>query len=277
MTRMAAILAGLTAFAWAAPAGAAGPGALFYERTLMSAADARCGLFAPPVRAALAAGAAQARGAAIRAGAAPSALGETERRARAKAAATACGSADLRLAADRVRAGFEGYSRLPRLQLAGWSADRSTREGWRLRQTQSAGGVLASLGLDTGGRPAVVAAFAGAQPAAVRLRVRDAARAAHPELRGPGLRDRAPQAADARVFLAQSHAPAATGLAPGGAPGARLWRLPPEAVAALTTLDPREAVAVEFVFPSRSGETVRPVWFEVGDFAAGVAFLRAGV
>jgi hypothetical protein len=38
----------------------------------------------------------------------------------------------------------------------------------------------------------------------------------------------------------------------------------------LALLDPREAVAVEFLFP---GDEVRRAYVEVGDFAAGKAFL----
>lgn len=259
----------------AAPAQAAGPGALFYERTLMSAAGARCSLFAPPVAAALQAGAAQARGAALRSGAPLSSLSETERRARAKAASVNCADPDLKLAATRVRDGFTGYSKLPRMQMQGWTADRSTRFGWRLSQTQAASGVRATLGLDRG-RPTVAAAFAGAQPSAVRLRIRDTARGPHPDLRGGSLRDRAPGPGQSRVIHAASRETAPAALMPGGKEGGQLWRLPPTAVAALAGLDPREAVTVEFVFPSRSGDAVKPVWFEVGDFAAGVAFLQAG-
>ena len=40
---------------------------------------------------------------------------------------------------------------------------------------------------------------------------------------------------------------------------------------ALGELDPREAVAVEFLF---SGDRVRTAYVEVGDFAAGRAFLQ---
>lgn len=262
-------------FALAAPAQAAGPAALFYERTLMSAAGARCSLFAPPVAAALQAGAAQARGAALRSGAPASSLSETERRARAKAASVDCADPDLKLAATRVRDGFSGYSKLPRMQMQGWAADRSTRMGWRLSQTQTVGGVRATLGLDRG-RPTVAAAFTGAQPSVVRLRIRDTARGPHPDLRGSSLRERAPNPAQSRAIHAASREAAPTALMPGGTQGGQLWRLPQSAVPALAALDPREAVVVEFVFPSRSGDAVKPVWFEVGDFAAGVAFLQAG-
>src|SRR4051794_16266712 len=84
--------------AWAQPAD------LFYERAVMTAADARCGLFAPEVSAALAAGAQQARGAALRAGASSNALRDIERSAQAKAQAAACASPDIVAAATRVKA-----------------------------------------------------------------------------------------------------------------------------------------------------------------------------
>jgi hypothetical protein len=50
------------------------------------------------------------------------------------------------------------------------------------------------------------------------------------------------------------------------------FRFPAEAKAALAGLDPRETVAVEFLIPGDSGETVRTAYVEVGDFAAGEAF-----
>ena len=39
-------------------------------------------------------------------------------------------------------------------------------------------------------------------------------------------------------------------------------------------IDPREAVAVEFLFGAGEGEAVRRAYVEVGDFAAGRAFLQ---
>ncbi len=82
---------------------------LVFERTVMTAADARCGLFAPEISAALAAAQAQAHGAALRAGTSPDSLKAIESRARSRAAATDCASPDLALAAGRVRSGFAGY------------------------------------------------------------------------------------------------------------------------------------------------------------------------
>ena len=60
--------------AWPQGARAGGASDLFYERSLMSAAGARCKLFDSGTAAALAASGRQARGAALRAGADPDAL-----------------------------------------------------------------------------------------------------------------------------------------------------------------------------------------------------------
>jgi hypothetical protein len=47
-------------------------------------------------------------------------------------------------------------------------------------------------------------------------------------------------------------------------------------VQTLSSLDPREAVAIDFLFASRNGpDQVRTAYVEVGDFAAGRAFLAA--
>src|SRR4051794_28350156 len=102
-------------------AGVAAPGVvraqpvdLFYERTVMTQADVRCGLFAPEVGAALAAAAAQARGAALRAGSNAESLRSVEAAARAKAGEVSCTAPDLAIAATRVRAAFSGYAKVSR-------------------------------------------------------------------------------------------------------------------------------------------------------------------
>jgi hypothetical protein len=61
--------------------------------------------------------------------------------------------------------------------------------------------------------------------------------------------------------------------------GAIAYRFPGAATQALAALDPREAVEVEFVFAGSKGtggrDTIRRAYVEVGDFAAGRAFLTA--
>lgn len=232
-----------------------------YERTLMVRADQRCGLFTPPVRKALQAGAAQARSAALGAGA-PADAQAAERRGAAKAASLSCKDPDLLTAAARVRAAYAGWGRQYRLAVDGWTAERRPTEGrWRLAQTVPFGPGQATLGLAPSG-PSLSASFAGAQPSAVRLRLRDPAREPHAT---PGA---APAAGRGRVLFAGARTRA----------GARtVWRLPNDALDALAALDPRERVAAEFLFPDGAGrERVRSVSFAVGEAATALAFLEAG-
>ena len=168
------------------------PTDLFYERTVMSAADARCDLFAPEVGAALAASAAQARGAALRSGTSSSALRAIETNARNKVAAVDCASADITLAATRVKTAFSGYAKITRLTYPGdvapWQADRSGARStaWRLSQETSFGQDRMSFGLAgrTGpGALIAVGRFAdGGQPYAARLLLRDGTRSSRPYL-----------------------------------------------------------------------------------------------
>src|SRR5690349_6714652 len=104
---------------WPGVAAANGPADLFYERSLMSAAGARCKLFDPSISAALMASARQARGAALRAGVDPAELAVAEHRADDRAASVACGSPDLATAAKRVRAAFTGYAGMNTMSFPG--------------------------------------------------------------------------------------------------------------------------------------------------------------
>jgi hypothetical protein len=280
-----AILAGL-----AAPAAArAAPLDVFYERTVMTAADARCRLFAPPVGAALASGQAQARNTALRAGSPESVIDATEQRARAKAAAVDCASADLETAAERVRNAFEGYSKITRMRYPGdmgdWRADRGAGRTirWRLAQDAAFGWdrmIFGLAGRDGEGVLIAVADFAdGARPYTARLVMRDADRSqgAYLDRRGADLSGRMPLARRMpagfalKAYTAVARSTADDDLAPKTMKSPWAFRFPQEAAARLALLDPRESVAVEFVMPD--GE-VRRAYVEVGDFAAGRAFLK---
>jgi hypothetical protein len=281
----AALCAGLLPSA----ADAAGAEALFYERALMSAAGARCGLFAPDIAAALSSATQQARGAALRAGVGRAALAATEKRAQAKAWATPCASPDLSTAAVRVRSAFAGYARIDRMDFpgdaSGWKAARGvngqTASAWRLAQTAAGPGpmvfgVAADAGED---RLTAVAAWPGALSASgARLVVRDITKSREPYLdsRRRGLAGRAPPRSASRVFLASGRSTAGANLLPEGAATGAVFRFPSAAVHALRGLDPREALIVEIVYPARNGERVERVAFEVGDFAAAVTFLEVG-
>ena len=265
----------------------------YYERTVMSAADARCRLFTPDIAAALSASQAQARGAALRAGADTASLQSLAAQARNRAEAAPCGSPDLATAAGRVRAAFEGYSRLPRMSFPGdqaaWRADRTySLDGptWRLAQTGQMGAQPFTFGLagrrGEAARLMVVADFGpGPGPYAARLLMRDPARApeaylnilrANAPTRLP-LSARTPPRLASRIFSAESRDQAEPRLLAPGQSSAMAFRFPASAATAIGGLDPREAVTLEFVFMGRNGDIVRTAYVEVGDFAAGQAFL----
>jgi hypothetical protein len=285
----------LSALAAPAVSSAASAADLLYERTVMTAADARCRLFTPEIRAALLAARAQARGAALRGGADPFQLDQIQARAAQKVGAVACNSPDVRKAAGRVRDAFQGFARLYRItypgDVASWRAERiapAEGAGWRLAQSTRIGADQATFGLSgrRGEVPqlSVSASFAGgATPYSARLVMRDPARSARPSLGGARggptarlpLSSRVSPRSATRQFMASSRGTDAS-LSPAPGRPAVVFRFPGSAAAALAGLDPREAVGVEFLFPSAGREQFRTALFEVGDFAAGQAFLAAG-
>jgi hypothetical protein len=79
-----------------------------------------------------------------------------------------------------------------------------------------------------------------------------------------------------RAILAEDRREADPYLLPAKAKSGTAFRWPPAAAAAMAELDPREAVRVDFLFAGRDGDSVRTAYIEVGDFAAGRAFLASG-
>ena len=263
---------------------------LFYERSLMSAAGARCKLFDPSIASALAASGRQARGAALRAGADPDALDALESRAQDRAGTVACNSADMATVAKRVRTAFAGYATMNSMSfpggLASWRANRGQTNGagaaWRLSQTARTGAGVAMFGVaytDDGMETlTAVAAWPAALGASgARLVMRDPTRAARAYLdpRRNDLSAQLPPRPMTRTFLASAKDLAAPGLLPTGAATGAAFRFTTAAGAALQRLDPREAIVLELVYPTRTGERVEAIPLEVGDFAAGIAFLSA--
>jgi hypothetical protein len=266
---------------------------VFYERAVMTAADQRCRLFTPEVSSALAAGRAQAHSAAIRSGVDPDILDKVDGQARAKAYGVACNSPDIATAAGRIRAAFEPYSH-QMLQVysgdfAGWTAQRSIATKtpvWTLSQPAVIGKDRVTFGwAAVNNKSALLAIVAFAdqgQPYAARLVLRDPGRSkrAYLDARQTDAKGRLPLTArvtprsSTRAFLAEAKDVADPRLAPGASKTAIAFRFPAAAAAAMADLDPREAVELEFVFSGPGGgEIVRRALIEVGDFAAGQAFL----
>jgi hypothetical protein len=262
---------------------------LFYERTVMTAAQQRCDLFAPEVAAALASAAAQARGAALRAGTTASTLRQVESSAQAKAASVGCASPDIAVAADRVKSAFAGFAKVERLVYPGdilsWRADRGSgrTNRWKLAQDVAFGPDRMAFGLagrENPGTLIAVARFAdGAAPYAARLMLRDEDRSGRPYLNRWGggattnlpLDRRLPPAGALKTFAAAARSPAGQDLLPKDIATGWAFRFPDAAAQALAGLDPRESIAVEFLF---AGDVTRRAYVEVGDFAAGRAFLQ---
>jgi hypothetical protein len=264
---------------------------LFYQRSVMTAADGACRLFAPDIGAALAAAKAQARGAALRSGVDPASLAGIETRAAAVVGAAGCRSADIATAAARVRSAFEGYLHLDRMEypgeLAAWTAMRPPNDGiahWRVYQRARFGWDVMMFGLVGHGpeRPLMaVASFADdAQPSSARLVMRDATLTSGPYLDARQadvtghlpIDARLPPRSATRIFTAEAMSPAGHDLRGPDMASGWAFRFPAAAAEALAGLDPREAVAMEFVFAGEDGETVRTAYVEVGDFAAARAF-----
>lgn len=284
--RAIALAIGVAASACPGALLAANAGDQLYERTLMTAADARCRLFSPTISAALDASRAQARGATLRSGATELQVTALEKRARAKAAGAACDSKDLTLAASRVKKAFESYSQMLSMTYPGdvssWKAERSvsaTIPVWRLSQPSSFGANRVLFGL--AGRTKAVIAVAtfenGQRPYVARVILRDTSRTLGPYIdprSGKNLAGKVAPRNASLVFTAESRDEAPLTLLPTGAKTGLAFRFPPAVAQAMSQLDPREAVVIEFAFAGRGEEDTRKAYIEVGDFAAGMAFLR---
>jgi hypothetical protein len=126
-----------------------------------------------------------------------------------------------------------------------------------------------------------VASFAdGAQPYGARLVLRDTETTSQPflDVRQADIDGhipidaRLPPRSSTRVFEAGEMTPADKALLTPDMAGAWSFNFPQAATDALAGLDPRETVAVEFLFAGDGGDEVRTAYVEVGDFASAEAF-----
>jgi hypothetical protein len=190
-----------------------------------------------------------------------------------------------------VRDAFSGYARMTRITYpgdqAGWQADRANGQAlrWRLKQETRFGADSLAFGLAGRQGPgtllAVVQFADGATPYSARIMMRDTDRSSGPYLerwsRGPTatlpLQRRLPPSGHLKSFVPQVRSVAGADLLPKDAKSGWAFRFSDDAARQLATLDPREAVLVEFLFMD-GRQPVRQAYVEVGDFAAGRAFLQ---
>ncbi len=264
----------------------------YYEHALMSAADGRCHLFTPALSSAINVAQILARNAALRAGVDEDQVNQKRDRAVGRAAIEPCNSADLALVAKRERNAFEVYSRLQSVSYKGdfktWFAVRqasTTGRVWNLSQSTDFGHdnlTFGSTGSHGSSELVTVVQFADrATPFAVQLVMRDRAKSPRPVLdqrkAGPGglipLSGRVTPRSATVAFLADSKFAPDRLIQPAGKTPAVAYRFPAAAAGVLAGLDPREAVEIDFLFSGPGGDQARIAYIEVGDFAAGRAFL----
>lgn len=261
----------LSAVLAATPA-VAGPAEVYFERSLIAEAAARCALFDARTASALDAGVAQARGEALRMGAGDTVVERARLDASARAARVECWDPELQAVAERVRSAFDAWSRTARMtfpaERADWSVDRSAyrSQSWRTRQ-DAHGVTFGFAGAGTGHTLALT--VADETVVAARVTVRDPARAGTAWLARPGMAETPPPNAS-RVFMAGRGRTAPETLS---AEGGRLFRFSTATADAIAALDPRERFAVELV---RADGSTRTVILGAGDFAAARAFLAMG-
>ena len=186
-------------------------------------------------------------------------------------------------------------SRLVRMNYPGdlsvWRADRTwpiDGVAWRLSQTATlsdSGGAMTFGLAGQRGQPtrllAVMNPGDGPAPYAARLVLRDQNRAPEPYLgvlqvsstASLPLQSRVTPRFAAKVYAAETRGPPDPWLVAKGVRSATAFSFPIAAADAIAGLDPREAVTVELIYAGRVGDIVRLAYVEVGDFAAGQAFL----
>ena len=249
---------------------------LYAERTVMREADSRCRLFDPVISQALQLGQVQARNAVLRAGGDENALSRVTRAAEARGGSISCSDKALTLEARRIRSAFSAYIQIGRMSFpglrSGWKADktvlssRSESGRWALSGSplKSDGPVQFGVATFDGSLRlfAQPPSTGGARPITARLWMRNVDIADRPYLAG-GLN--LPPRAISRAYFASDRR---TG--PDGNSG---FEFAESTARALSALDPRESVLVEFVYPEPNGERIVQAVYEVGDFAPAIGFL----
>jgi hypothetical protein len=276
-------LAGLTGMASAQDADL-----IFGERTAALAMDQHCGLFSDSERAALEAARLQARGALLRSGISAARLQAYSHDISTDAGSRACDAPEVLAMRARVAVAFEGYLRVGNMSFPGdtfsWIADRQvlTEEPvWALLQDTGEIRVgVSSIDEDLG---FTVALPRDTPYSAAVLVMRDLEREPRlydatlggmfPGPQGaPWAHWTPPDYARRMVWGSDQSTGAAAGIL-ANAPQGRVFRFPLSAVDALAALDPREGARIDLL--DSNGQRVATHYFEVGDFAAAVAFLRA--
>lgn len=284
ITALMAAAAGLSA------ASAQDAADVFGERAMALALNTQCAMFTDSQSAVLEASFLQARNTLLRAGTQPGQLDTVQTDIQREAARKPCNAPEIIDLRETVLSAYDAYSRRLRQDFPGgtfgWSARRPTgfeTPEWLIHQ--DTGTVEAGIArIDGENHLAITIPGAGDFTSAVMI-LRDPAR--EPGLYDPTLggmfampdgaewvRYAAPDYAMTRVWASgRLSAETVASLSDEGA--VRIgYRFGERALEALIERDPREAARIDFL--NRRGERVMSHYFEIADFAAALAFLRAG-
>lgn len=241
----------------------------YAERVAMRALDQRCNLFESGPRRALGGFTAQARGAALRAGADTARLALIASQASRAAAAKPCADAGVRGEAARVIAAHKGWRAQMTAQYPGparsWQVDRTGKDSWRAVQEVGSNIRAGLVAIPNG------LAFAVETPelavSGARLYLRDAGRI------GPPIASQRllpPLRVGTIPYVAGTSRPGDTRARIGVPPRAGTMLVFNDATTrAVLQADPRDSFEVEIL--ARSGRITRAI-VEVGDIVAAYAF-----
>jgi hypothetical protein len=250
------------------------------ERVAISAADQSCNLFSDGERLALLSGLYQAEGELLRANQTPAEMRRLAAEVSTRAKSLGCVHPDVVSVAETVRNGYRAFVKTNYIEYpaahAVWGASRSVHDRWAVSQTDKTTGVVFGLRRQPSKpediRVAIAMPAEGLVPSAVQLFVRDPAKMPEPwfgAFSRPGAKLTAPPRAISHIEWAGKVASAKDAV------GEAIWvfSFNPSVIALLEQLDPREAVQVELIPPSRAKDQIaKRIIFEVGDIRAARAF-----
>lgn len=268
----------------AAPAAIADPAAAvrrtWLERVAISAADQSCNLFSDGERLALLSGLYQAEGELLRANQTPAEMRRLAAEVSSHAKSLGCVHPEVVAVVETVRNGYRAFAKTSYIEYpathAIWGASRSVHDRWAVSQTDKATSIVFGLRRTPAKQEELRVAIAmpaeGLVPSSVQILIRDPAKMPEPwfgAFSRPGAKLTPPPRAISHIEWAGKVASAKDAV------GEMIWvfAFNPSVITLLEQLDPREAVRVELIPPSRArSQDVRRIVFEVGDLRAARAF-----
>jgi len=267
----------------------------YRERTSMLLIAAHCDTLGALEHAALVSGQVQARGTLLRAGEDPQKLDDLQMDLSRRAERVSCDQSDVQTEIARMQDAAQIWSRLYTMRFPArwqnWEArrdDARNKARWRVRAPLSdTRGTIVDFGMVAEGEKVFLdlVVLGGKKPNSVILHMRDVKRLAEPLgkdlLRlmgrtGDNPASLMPPQSVVQSFFAVDKMPAPPSLTgeSGGSSKAILFRFADKALSAFSALDPRDVVALELIYPARSG--ARPkrerIYAEAGDFIAARLF-----